>query len=104
MTNVRKLSISVPADVAERLDRAPNASGYVTDAVRARVRAEQVDDLLASQGIVVTPERRAQAAAARARARAAWTPERWEQLQDRVRREVQEMFGGDSPATQAPAA
>lgn len=102
MTNVRKLSISVPEDVAARLEQAPNASGYVTDAVRARMRAEQLDALLADEGISVDPEGRARAAAARARQAAEWTPERWEQLRQRSRRAAQEMFP-DPPAPASAA-
>jgi hypothetical protein len=101
---VRKLSISVPQDVAERLARSHNASGYVTDAVRARMRAEELDALLAARGMSVTPEGRARAAAARAAAAAEWTPERWEQLRERVRRDVAEMFPEPEPPAHASAA
>jgi hypothetical protein len=98
---VRKLSISVPADVAERLEREPNASAYLVDAARALMRREALAAELAHQGIQVTEEGVARAKAARAAVDAAWPPERYQAVRERVQRAVQDGAGGTS---QAPAA
>ncbi len=50
----RRISISLPDDVAERLDREDNASAYVAGAVRARMRRESVRDVLAAAGFEIT--------------------------------------------------
>jgi hypothetical protein len=63
----RKLSISVPDDVAEHLDSVGNASAYITDAIRLRRRSERTRDMMARHGIPVTDEG-VQAAAERLRA------------------------------------
>jgi metal-responsive CopG/Arc/MetJ family transcriptional regulator len=52
----RRISISLPDDVAERLDREDNASAYVAGAVRARMRREQIRGILADAGIDITRE------------------------------------------------
>ena len=52
----RRISISLPEDVAERLDREDNASAYVTGAVRARMRRESVRDVLSAGGFEITTE------------------------------------------------
>lgn len=99
---VRKISISVPEDVATRLDREPNASAYLVDAARARMRSEELGALLAERAMTVTAEGRARAAAVRAAVTADWPPERWEQVRERTRREAQEMF--TQPGTPASGA
>jgi hypothetical protein len=82
----RKLAISVPDDVAARLDRESNVSAFITEAVRVRIVAEDVRSALTAAGFVlsdegidrageeldllratVTPELREQAAELRAR-------------------------------------
>jgi hypothetical protein len=50
----RKITISVPDDVAERLDREPNVSGYITGLARADIYRETVHQHLAEAGITVT--------------------------------------------------
>ena len=97
---VRKLSISVPPDVAERLEREPNASAYLVDAARALMRREALAAELAHQGISVTDEGVARARATRAALDAAWPAERYQALRERVRRTARE----DPAAGRAPAA
>ncbi|HET8658331.1 MAG TPA: hypothetical protein VFM55_04945 [Micromonosporaceae bacterium] len=52
----RKLSISVPDDVAAHLDNVENASAYITEAIRLRRRSERTRAMLARHGIAVTDE------------------------------------------------
>jgi hypothetical protein len=49
-----KRSISVPDDVAAWLDQQDNVSAAVTDAVRAQMKTNRIEDLLAARGITVT--------------------------------------------------
>ncbi|MBO4205442.1 hypothetical protein [Micromonospora echinofusca] len=99
---VRKLSISVPADVAEQLEREPNASAYITQAVRDRMRLDALDAELAHAGIQITERGVAEARARRAAVEAEWTSERRQGLRDRVRQHVQDEAGGG--LQQQPAA
>ncbi|MEU7799601.1 hypothetical protein AB0B10_10050 [Micromonospora arborensis] len=86
MTSVmRKLSISVPPDVAERLERESNASAYITQAVRDRMRLDALDAELAHQGIQITEQGVAEARARRAVVEADWSPERRRALRERAR-------------------
>jgi SOS response regulatory protein OraA/RecX len=52
----RKLSISLPDDVAGHLDHVDNASAYIADAIRMRRRSERTRSMLARHGIHVTDE------------------------------------------------
>ncbi|MGH3681782.1 MAG: hypothetical protein ACRDT2_16235 [Natronosporangium sp.] len=52
----RKLSISVPDDVAAELDRVDNASAYIAEAVRLRRRRERTREMLERHGVPVTDE------------------------------------------------
>jgi hypothetical protein len=85
----KKIAISVPDDVAARLEREPNVSAFVTEAVRIRMNAEEVHAKLIAAGFDITEEGKA---LARAELDAAWakvTPETWRQareLQARIRR------------------
>jgi hypothetical protein len=54
MFMTRKLSITVPDDVAEILDREANASAYVTESIRLRHQREDVRAFLARHGYEVT--------------------------------------------------
>jgi hypothetical protein len=82
----RRLTISVPDDIAERIDREPNASAFIADLVRRATRNEELlaylrDEIgVTDEGVTRvrewrrrsraewdTAENRAQAAAARAR-------------------------------------
>ncbi|MFG3603252.1 hypothetical protein [Micromonospora chersina] len=91
---VRKLSISVPPDVAERLEREPNASAFLVHAARALMRREALDAELAHQGIAVTEDGITRARAARAAVDVAWPPERYQAVRERVRHAA----GGDDGA------
>ncbi|MFY1588165.1 hypothetical protein ACN267_27135 [Micromonospora sp. WMMD734] len=91
---VRKLSISVPPDVAERLEQEPNASAYVTQAVRDRMRLDALAAELAHQGIEVTEQGVAEARARRAAVDAAWPNERRLAVRDRVRRHLLDETAG----------
>jgi hypothetical protein len=68
----KKITISVPDDVAERLGAGDveNVSAYITEAVRRRIVVENTRDFLLGRGINVTDEgierRRAQLAERRA--------------------------------------
>lgn len=59
----RKISISVPDDVAEYLETKPNVSAAVVSAVVVQMRLKKLDELHARLGIVVTPEGQARARA-----------------------------------------
>ncbi|HEX6683177.1 MAG TPA: hypothetical protein VF062_10295 [Candidatus Limnocylindrales bacterium] len=50
----RKLSISLPDDVAEHLDHVENASAYIAEAIRLRRKRERTRERLARHGIHVT--------------------------------------------------
>ncbi|NYH40960.1 hypothetical protein HNR22_000687 [Micromonospora jinlongensis] len=97
---MRKLSISVPPDVAERLERESNASAYITQAVRDRMRLDALDAELAHQGIPITEQGVAEARARRAAVEAEWSPERRSALRERARQHAQDAAAGtlDQPA------
>ena len=46
----RKLTISLPDDVAERLDREKNVSAFIAESVRQRMTAEQTRRVLSQLG------------------------------------------------------
>ncbi|MET7710238.1 hypothetical protein [Micromonospora sp. NPDC005189] len=93
-SGMRKLSISVPPDVAERLQHEPNASAYVTQAVRDRMRLDALDAELAHQGIHITEQGVAEARARRAAVEAAWSPERRDALRERARQHALDAAAG----------
>ncbi|KXK59819.1 hypothetical protein AWW66_22335 [Micromonospora rosaria] len=90
------MSISVPPDVAERLEQEPNASAYITQAVRDRMRLDALDAELAHAGIEVTEQGVAEARARRAAVEAEWTSQRRQALRDRVRQHLRDEVD-DSP-------
>ena len=71
----RKIAISVPDDVAERLEREPNVSAYISEAVRRRMSAERTRDALAELGFNITDEDIARAREERRQLMASVTPE-----------------------------
>ncbi|PYC65423.1 hypothetical protein C7C45_29165 [Micromonospora arborensis] len=98
---MRKLSISVPPDVAERLERESNASAYITQAVRDRMRLDALDAELAHQGIQITEQGVAEARARRAAVEADWSPERRRAVRERARQHAVEAAASgtvDKPA------
>jgi hypothetical protein len=52
----RKLAISVPDDVAARLERESNVSAFITEAVRVRIVAEDVRAALTQAGFALSDE------------------------------------------------
>jgi hypothetical protein len=52
----RKISITLPDEVAELLDREENASAYIAEAIRLRQQREHVRDFLSRHGYQVTDE------------------------------------------------
>ena len=60
----KKITVSLPDDVAERLASEDNASAYVTDAVRRSMIRETTHAILAQSGVVVTEEGKDRARAA----------------------------------------
>lgn len=104
MTTVKKLSISVPQDVAETLEaQGPGkASAYVTGAVRAQRAWEQFRDEQARRGATLTSEGMVAARARRYTVQAEWPAERFAAVRERVRQHIeQEQAGGDQPASAA---
>lgn len=92
------MSISVPPDVARRLEQEPNVSRFFVDAARTRMRAEQLAAVLAEAGVVVTDEGLARARAARAAVEAQWPRERYDEVRARVQRVMAEEAGRASAA------
>jgi hypothetical protein len=81
----KKITISVPDDVAERLsaDDIENVSAYITESVRGRMRAEQTRKVLTDLGFNITDEGIERWRRVLAEKRASWTPE--ERAEDRRR-------------------
>jgi hypothetical protein len=52
----RKLSISLPDDVAEQLDHVENVSAYIADAIRMKNRREATLRMLQEHGHNITEE------------------------------------------------
>lgn len=52
----RKIAISVPDDVAARLEREPNVSAFIADTVRWRMTGERVREALQGAGFAVSDE------------------------------------------------
>jgi hypothetical protein len=71
----KKIAISVPDDVADRLSYESNVSAYITDAVRRRMDAERTRQMMKSAGFDFTEESLAEAASALDEVRASITPE-----------------------------
>lgn len=76
----QRVTVSLPDDVAARLQHEGNASAYVTEAVRQRMNRENNARHLAAHGFTTTPEGRERARQRLAEARARMTPERRAEL------------------------
>lgn len=61
----RRVTVSLPDDIAGRLDRESNASAYVAEALRARMSHERTMELLAESGYSDLPESAVEEASAR---------------------------------------
>lgn len=77
--------MSLPDDVAARLERERNASAYVAEAVRERIVREQTMELLAAHGFEVTEEGKARARAELDEARQRVSAERFAELRRSLR-------------------
>jgi hypothetical protein len=71
----RKIAISLPDDVAARLEREPNVSAFVAESVRMRMTAENVRATLRAAGFALTVEGQARVSAELDALRAGITPE-----------------------------
>jgi hypothetical protein len=79
----KRVTVNLPDDVAERLSLEPNASAYVTEALRERMEHEQTRSLLIEHGFPpVTDEGIARARERRRAAAAKMTPERRAELRE----------------------
>lgn len=82
----RRVTVNLPDDVAGRLDQEPNASAYVTAALRERMDRERTRALLAEDGFPpVTGEGITRARERRLAAGARMSPQRREELRQRGR-------------------
>jgi hypothetical protein len=86
----KKIAISIPDDVAERLAAGDieNVSAYVTEAIRRQIATEQLRKDLARSGIHVTKEGVDRWRRVLAEKRAQMTPEMWRAARERIDRIV----------------
>ena len=84
----KKIAISIPDDVAERLAAGDidNVSAYVTHALRRQIEIEQVRKMVADSGIKVTEEGIAHWRRVLAEKRANTTPEMWQAAREHLDR------------------
>jgi hypothetical protein len=77
MVNVmsKRITINVPDDVAERLEKLNNVSAFVTEAIRQRMRAETTRAMLEASGFRITDEGMQKWRERLAEGRAKMTPE-----------------------------
>ncbi|MFI2714143.1 hypothetical protein ACH495_28885 [Micromonospora sp. NPDC018662] len=75
----KKIAVSLPDDVAERLAQEPNVSAFVARAVRRQMAGEQTRVLLTRAGLTITDEDVARAHAEMQQLTAGITPELREQ-------------------------
>lgn len=78
----RRVTVSLPDDVASRLEAEPNASAYVAQAVRDRMARERTAQLLAAHGFPITDEGRERARRRLTEARERMTHARWDRLRE----------------------
>jgi hypothetical protein len=78
----RKIAISVPDDVAERLDRETNVSAFIAETIRRRMVSERVRQTLSRAGVTVNDEGVARAVTELDELHAAVTPELRRQAAD----------------------
>ncbi len=83
----KKIAVSLPDDVAERLARESNVSAFVARAVRRQMAGEKTREILSRAGFVITDEDIAEAHAEMEQLRAKISPELREQAA-RLRDEV----------------
>jgi hypothetical protein len=78
----RRITVSLPDHVAERLDLEPNASAYVARAVEHEMSSEMTLRQLEAAGFRITAEGRARARAKLAKLDAQWPPERFTEIRE----------------------
>jgi hypothetical protein len=84
----RRITVSLPDDLAEHLSREGNVSAYVAAALRERLEREQARRLLAEHGFPpITDEGIARARERRLAVAAKMTPERYAALRELGREE-----------------
>jgi hypothetical protein len=71
----KKITVSLPDDVAERLEQEKNVSAYVADSIRVTMAAEHTRRVLTELGFDLSEEGMAEARAKLDEARAKITPE-----------------------------
>jgi hypothetical protein len=71
----RKITVSLPDDIAERLEQEKNVSAFVADSIRRRMEAEHTRRVLVELGFELSPEGTAAARARYEEAVAKITPE-----------------------------
>ncbi|MET8253100.1 hypothetical protein [Micromonospora sp. NPDC005197] len=71
----KKIAISIPDDVAERLATEPNVSAFVTESIRQRMVGERTRRILEQIGFKITDEGLEEAGRKLDQARQAITPE-----------------------------
>jgi hypothetical protein len=71
----KKIAISLPDDIAERVAQEDNASAYIADAIRRRMVSEKVRAALRGLGFELSPGGMAETRAELDAARASVTPE-----------------------------
>ncbi|MGH3730900.1 MAG: hypothetical protein ACRDTU_19430 [Micromonosporaceae bacterium] len=76
----KKITVSLPDDIAERLSQEDNVSAFVAESVRNRMRGERVREQLRAAGINVTEEGIAEARRQREEMTRSLTPEKWREL------------------------
>jgi post-segregation antitoxin (ccd killing protein) len=84
----KKIAISIPDDVAERLAAGDidNVSAYVTEAVRRQIEVEQTRKMVADSGISVTEEGIERWRRILAERKAQVGPEDWQAARDHLDR------------------
>lgn len=75
----KKITVSLPDELAARLTREPNVSAYVAEALRRRVAGERTREVLCRSGFALTEAGVARAHAEREQLSASITPELREQ-------------------------
>lgn len=78
----QRITVSLPDDIAERVAQEPNASAFVTAALREQIEREDTRNLLTEHGFQLTDAGRKRARERLAEVRATMTPERYAQLRD----------------------
>ncbi|HEX7744865.1 MAG TPA: hypothetical protein VF462_06350 [Micromonosporaceae bacterium] len=71
----KKITISLPDDLAERLEREPNVSAFVAQSLRRQMAGETTREILQRLGFKITDEGLARAGERLERAQAGITPE-----------------------------